>query len=90
MTKFVIIARHLTASSATYSTARLHENIAFSRDFYSRKLVKIPTQELYVFCNGPQDAPVKQEMKLLTRPWQSVIKRTWRTESESAWKIRRA
>ena len=36
----------------------------FSRDIYSRKLVKIPTPELYVFYNGPQDAPVEQEMKL--------------------------
>ena len=70
--------------------ARQYENLVFSRDIYSRKLLKIPTPELYVFYNGPQDAPVEQEMKLLTRPWQSVIKRTWRTVSESAWKIRRA
>ena len=44
--------------------ARQYENIAFSRDIYSRKLVKIPTPELYVFYNGPQDAPVEQELKL--------------------------
>ena len=44
--------------------ARQYENIVFSRDIYSRKLVKIPTPELYVFYNGPQDAPVEQEMKL--------------------------
>ena len=40
------------------------KNLVFSRDIYSRKLVKIPTPELYVFYNGPQDAPVEQEMKL--------------------------
>ena len=44
--------------------ARQYENLVFSRDIYSRKLVKIPTPELYVFYNGPQDAPVEQEMKL--------------------------
>ena len=44
--------------------ARQYENLAFSRDIYSRKLVKIPTPELYVFYNGTQDAPVEQEMKL--------------------------
>lgn len=40
------------------------KNLVFSRDIYSRKRVKIPTPELYVFYNGPQDAPVEQEMKL--------------------------
>ena len=40
------------------------KNLVFSRDIYSRKLVKIPTPELYVFYNGLQDAPVEQEMKL--------------------------
>ena len=44
--------------------ARQYENLVFSRDIYSRKLLKIPTPELYVFYNGPQDAPVEQEMKL--------------------------
>ena len=44
--------------------ARQYENLVFSRDIYSRKLVKIPTPELYVFYNGTQDAPVEQEMKL--------------------------
>ena len=44
--------------------ARQYENLVFSRDIYSRKLVKIPTPELYGFYNGPQDAPVEQEMKL--------------------------
>ena len=44
--------------------ARQYENLVFSRDIYSRKLVKIPTPELYVFYNGPQDAPVEQETKL--------------------------
>ncbi|MGN1218802.1 MAG: hypothetical protein ACI4TD_12650 [Phocaeicola sp.] len=44
--------------------ARQYENLVFSRDIYSRKLVKIPTPELYVFYNGPQDAPVEQIMKL--------------------------
>ena len=40
------------------------KNLVFSRDIYSRKLVRIPTPELYVFYNGTQDAPVEQEMKL--------------------------
>ena len=34
--------------------ARQYENLVFSRDIYSRKLVKIPTPELYVFYNGPR------------------------------------
>ena len=32
--------------------ARQYENTTFSRDIYSKKLVKIPTPELYVFYNG--------------------------------------
>ncbi|MGN0701859.1 MAG: hypothetical protein ACI4KL_01625 [Lentihominibacter sp.] len=44
--------------------ARQYESLVFSREIYSRKLVNIPTPELYVFYNGPQDAPVEQEMKL--------------------------
>ena len=44
--------------------ARQYENTTFSRDIYSKKLVKIPTPELYVFYNGIEDAPVEQELKL--------------------------
>lgn len=44
--------------------AREYEKLVFSREIYSKKLVKIPTPELYVFYNGVQDAPVEQEMKL--------------------------
>ena len=44
--------------------ARQYENITFSREIYSKKLVKIPTPELYVFYNGIEDAPVEQELKL--------------------------
>ena len=44
--------------------ARQYEKIAFSREIYSKKPVKIPTPELYVFYNGIEDAPVEQELKL--------------------------
>ena len=44
--------------------ARQYEKLAFPRDIYSKKQVKIPTPELYVFYNGPEDAPVEQELKL--------------------------
>ncbi|MDD5831941.1 MAG: hypothetical protein PUC98_00430 [Clostridiales bacterium] len=44
--------------------AREYEKLAFSRDIYSKKLVKIPTPEFYVFYNGAEDAPVEQEMRL--------------------------
>ena len=44
--------------------ARQYEKIAFSREIYSKKPVKIPTPELYLFYNGIEDAPVEQELKL--------------------------
>ena len=44
--------------------ARQYEKIAFSREIYSKKPVRIPTPELYVFYNGIEDAPVEQELKL--------------------------
>ena len=44
--------------------AREYEKLVFSREIYSKKPVKIPTPELYVFYNGLEDAPVEQEMKL--------------------------
>ena len=44
--------------------AREYEKLVFSRDIYSKKLVKIPRPEFYVFYNGAEDAPVEQEMRL--------------------------
>ena len=44
--------------------ARQYEKIAFSGEIYSKKPVRIPTPELYVFYNGIEDAPVEQELKL--------------------------
>ena len=44
--------------------AREYEKLVFSRDIYSKKLVKIPTPEFYVFYNGAEDAPVEQELLL--------------------------
>ena len=44
--------------------ARQYEKITFSREIYSKKALKIPTPELYVFYNGIEDAPVEQELKL--------------------------
>ena len=43
---------------------REYEKLVFSRDIYSKKLVKIPTPEFYVFYNGTEEAPVEQEMRL--------------------------
>ena len=44
--------------------ARQYEKLVFSREIYSKRLVKIPTPELYVFYNGTEDAPLMKDMKL--------------------------
>ena len=44
--------------------ARQYEKLVFSREIYSKRLVKIPTLELYVFYNGTEDAPLMKDMKL--------------------------
>ncbi|MCQ4635430.1 hypothetical protein NE619_01695 [Anaerovorax odorimutans] len=44
--------------------AREYERLYFSEAIYSKKLVKIPTPELYVFYNGKAPAPLEQELKL--------------------------
>ena len=44
--------------------ARQYEKLVFSREIYSKRLVKIPTPELYVLYNGTEDAPLMKDMKL--------------------------
>ena len=44
--------------------ARQFEKLVFSSEIYSKRLVKIPTPELYVFYNGTEDAPLMKDMKL--------------------------
>ena len=44
--------------------AREYERLYFSRDIYSRRLLRIPTPEFYVFYNGTEDRPLTEKMKL--------------------------
>lgn len=44
--------------------AKEYEKEVYSNAVYSKTLVKIPTPELYVFYNGRDDLPLKQELKL--------------------------
>ncbi len=43
---------------------REYERRGFTKELYSRRQVKVPTPELYVFYNGTEDQPVEQELKL--------------------------
>lgn len=44
--------------------AREYEKLYFSKAIYSKRLVKIPKPELYVFYNGKEEFPMEQELKL--------------------------
>lgn len=44
--------------------SREYEKLIEKRKLYSRRLIKIPTPEFYVFYNGIEDQPVVQELKI--------------------------
>lgn len=44
--------------------AKQLEKLVFSKAIYSKRLVKLPTPEFYVFYNGAEDFPVCREQKL--------------------------
>ena len=44
--------------------AREYERGGFTRNLYSRRLMKIPTPELYVLYNGTEEQPLERQLKL--------------------------
>lgn len=41
-----------------------YERLIEKRNLYSRRLIKIPTPEFYVFYNGVEEQPLTQELKI--------------------------
>ncbi|MCQ4636238.1 Rpn family recombination-promoting nuclease/putative transposase [Anaerovorax odorimutans] len=44
--------------------AKEYERLTYSRAIYSKRLLPIPTPELYVFYNGEEPQPLEQELKI--------------------------
>ena len=68
--KFIILAEQQSTLSPNFPLRMLcylaeeYKKLVYSKKIYSKRLIEIPTPELYVFYNGQEDAPVEWEMKL--------------------------
>ncbi len=68
--KFIILTEHQSTLSPNFPLrmfcylAKEYEKESYSDAIYSKRLVTIPTPELYVFYDGKEDAPEEWELKL--------------------------
>lgn len=68
--RFIILTEHQSTLSPNFPLrmfcylAKEYEKESYSDAVYSKRLVKIPTPELYVFYDGQEDAPEEWELKL--------------------------
>jgi len=68
--KIIVLAEHQSTINPNMPLrcleyiSRLYETLFESKEKYSRKLLKIPTPEFYVFYNGEEDYPCDKTLKL--------------------------
>ena len=68
--KFIVMVEHQSTVNPNMPLrmlgyiSREYEKLLKKQNLYSRRLIKVPTPELYVFYNGLEDQPVMQELKL--------------------------
>lgn len=68
--RFIILTEHQSTINPNMPVrelcyiAKQLEKLVFSKAIYSKRLVKLPTPEFYVFYNGAEDFPVCREQKL--------------------------
>ena len=68
--KFIVLTEHQSTLSPNFPLrlfcylAREYEKLCYTDAVYSKRQVKIPRPELYVFYDGVEDAPEEWELKL--------------------------
>lgn len=68
--RFIILTEHQSTINPNMPVrelcyiAKQLEKLVFSKAIYSKRLIKLPTPEFYVFYNGAEDFPVCREQKL--------------------------
>ena len=68
--KIIVLAEHQSTINPNMPLrcleyiSRLYETLFESKEKYSRKLLKIPSPEFYVFYNGEEDYPCDKTLKL--------------------------
>ena len=68
--RFIILTEHQSTINPNMPVrelcyiAKQLEKLVFSKAIYSKRLIKLPTPEVYLFYNGAEDFPVSREQKL--------------------------
>ena len=67
---FIILIEHQSTVSPNIPLRMLsyivreYEQRGFTKKLYSKRHIKIPVPEFYIFYNGPEEQPLRQELKL--------------------------